>query len=67
MKKIFFLMNTFFYVIIAFVFSILSVFLLNEKEWNIMSHLLFSLFAGISASIIDLFLRKKNRRYHIEK
>lgn len=67
MKKIFFLMNTFFYVIIAFVFSILSVFLLNEKEWNIMSHLLFSLFAGISASIIDLLLRKKNRRYHIEK
>ena len=60
-------MNTFFYVIIAFVFSILSVFLLNEKEWNIIGHLLFSLFAGISASIIDLLLRKKNRRYHIEK
>lgn len=60
-------MNTFFYVIIAFVFSILSVFLLNEKEWNIIGHLLFSLFAGISVSIIDLFLRKKNRRYHIEK
>ena len=67
MKKIFFLMNTFFYVIIAFVFSILSVFLLNEKEWHIMDHVLFSLFAGISASIIDLLLRKKNRRYHIEK
>ena len=67
MKKLFFLMNTFFYVIIAFVFSILSVFLLNEKEWNIIGHLLFSLFAGISASIIDLLLRKKNRRYHIEK
>lgn len=60
-------MNTFFYVIIAFIFSILSVFLLNEKEWNIIGHLLFSLFAGISASIIDLLLRKKNRRYHIEK
>ncbi len=67
MKKIFFLMNTFFYVIIAFIFSILSVFLLNEKEWNIIGHLLFSLFAGISASIIDLLLRKKNRHYHIEK
>ena len=67
MKKIFFLMNTFFYVMIAFMFSFLSVYLLNEKEWHIMDHVLFSLFAGISASIIDLFLRKKNRRYHIEK
>jgi len=67
MKQLFLLCYSLFYTSIAWIISNICVFIKKESDWFMIENISFSIFAGVSCSLIVFFFRNNNRRENKER